>query len=128
MSKSEEAEYVSEEDDSEQPDYVPEESANHEASTDTKGDEQAGVEEDMEMLKRLLAQVENGETKNVQSREERVRAAYAESQMEPLNSQIAVSREEPEETFPDITYEAFTKEPEESEIELLEEFVQSFLA
>lgn len=128
VSKSDGAEYVPEEDNSEQPDHVPEEAADHKASISMEGDESASIEEDMEMLKRLLAQVEHGETKNAQSREQRVRAAYAESQMEPLNSQIAVSREEQEETFSDITYEAFAKEPEESEIELLEEFVQSFLA
>ncbi|MCM1178943.1 MAG: hypothetical protein NC347_01710 [Clostridium sp.] len=106
---------------------VPEESSEQKESADQENGEPESPEEDMEMLKRLLAQVEHGETKNVPSREQRVRAAYAESQIEP-DSQIAVSREEQEETFSDITYESFAKEPEESEIELLEEFVQSFLA
>ena len=79
----------------------------------SKNTEQNSMEEDMEMLKRLLSQVENGE-----------------SQTEKLTSRIAASEEElkENEVFPDVTYEAFSKQPEESELELLEEFVQSFLA
>lgn len=79
----------------------------------SKNAEQNSMEEDMEMLKRLLSQVENGE-----------------SQTEKLTSRIAASEEElkENEVFPDVTYETFSKQPKESELELLEEFVQSFLA
>lgn len=75
----------------------------------TEGKDMINVEEDMEMLKRLLFKVEH-------DRED--------------GGQVAASKEEPEknETFPDVTYDAFKKEPKESELELLEEFVQSFLA
>ena len=67
------------------------------------------MEEDMEMLKRLLAKVENGGEDG---------------------GQAAASKEESEknEIFSDVTYNAFEKATEESELELLEEFVQSFLA
>ena len=94
--------------------------------------------EDMEMLKRLLSQVEYG--KKREKTEENENPAKEDvplqddreenernSDTERITAQIAASQEE-EEPFPDVTYEAFSKEPEESELELLEEFVQSFLA
>lgn len=90
--------------------------------------EPANIEEDMEMLKRLLSEVEQGGRKNVKGRGQSEESICDEAQTEPLASQIAVSREDQEEAFPDVTYDALSKEPEESELELLEEFVQSFLA
>lgn len=90
--------------------------------------EERGIEDDMEMLKRLLAEVEHDGRKNDRSRDQKEETDEEEPQTERLVSQIAASREDQEEAFPDVTYEELSREPEESELELLEEFVQSFLA
>lgn len=111
-------------------------SADEAELSDVPNFDEADMVEDMEMLKRLLSQVEYGKRrekaeenedlakKDVSSQDER---EENDGDTERLEAQIAVSQEE-EEPFPDVTYEAFSKEPEESELELLEEFVQSFLA
>jgi hypothetical protein len=86
------------------------------------------LDADMEMLKRLLRQVEHKESGGTQNKKEMETLGYAEvSQAD--SGKIAQEREaavsveiEPEEI---ITQELT---PEESELELLEEFVQSFLA
>lgn len=104
--------------------------------SDVPNFDEADMVEDMEMLKRLLSQVEYGKKREKAEENEDLAKKDVSSQdegeenggdTERLEAQIAVSQEE-EEPFPDVTYEAFSKEPEESELELLEEFVQSFLA
>lgn len=114
--------------DTDEPEHMPQKPSDTRIMADMEKNEPASIEEDMEMLKRLLAEVEHGGRKNGKSRGQSEESVCDEAQTEPLASQIAVSREEQEEAFPDVTYDALSKEPEESELELLEEFVQSFLA
>ncbi len=111
--------------DTEEPDYASQKPSDGKTVNQA---EESGIEEDMEMLKRLLSEVEHGGRKISDSRGQKEESGDDEIENKQMKSQIAVSREEPEEAFPDVTYEALSKEPEESELELLEEFVQSFLA
>lgn len=85
----------------------------YEAVDTENGDTTNGMEQDMEMLTRLLSKMEK---------------KSGESQTEKLTSRTAASKEGDEDAFSEVTYDSLNREPEESELKLLEEFVQSFLA
>lgn len=75
------------------------------------------MEEDMEMLRQLIRDMDTGK----RSDRERQKGQRGQSQRES-SQQIAASHEEQDMEQPELA------ESEESEIDLLEEFVQSFLA
>lgn len=89
--------------------------------TEGRSVSQTTVEEDMEMLKRLLREMD---TRQDDSGQEMIAASDEQgvAEMETEDEELEVSEWE------ELRMEVSETEPEESEIELLEEFVQSFLA
>lgn len=84
------------------------------------------AEEDMMMLKRLLGQMENGKSRAYTKMQAEAAREQTGKEVEMQGQQIAAGREtEPEELQPQ-TEDCMTEE--QSDLELLEEFVQSFLA
>lgn len=89
---------------------------------ETVSDTDVNMEEDVEMLKRLIREVETGNNeRSKEQAEEGKRRGKTDSHKcmtdmeDDLDQEVAASKE-------------LKEEPEESDIELLEEFVQSFLA
>lgn len=85
-------------------------------------DQTINMEEDVEMLKRLIREVEIGKERN---EGEQAAVIAGQSETEPENDTDIEQTDSEKEIAASKETE---KNPEESEIELLEEFVQSFLA
>lgn len=83
-------------------------------------DQGANMEEDVEMLKRLIREVETGKENRENGQDE------DQSQTESENHITDIGETDSEKEI--AASEEAEKDPEELEIELLEEFVQSFLA